>query len=78
MIWISQSGRSPDVVGVVEEGRRQGALTVAVTNDRSSPLAAAAEWVIDSAAGPERAIAATKTYTAELLALALLSTVLRD
>ena len=78
VIGISQSGRSPDVVGVVEEGRRQGALTLAVTNDRSSPLAAAAEWVIDSAAGPERAIAATKTYTAELLVLALLSTVLRD
>jgi glucosamine--fructose-6-phosphate aminotransferase (isomerizing) len=78
VIGISQSGRSPDVVGVVEEGRRQGALTLAVTNDRSSPLAVAAEWVIDVAAGPERAVAATKTYTAELLVLALLSTVLRD
>lgn len=78
VIGISQSGRSPDVVGVVEEGRRQGALTLAVTNDGSSPLAAAAEWVIDIAAKPERAVAATKTYTAELLALALLSTVLRD
>lgn len=78
VIGISQSGRSPDVVGVVEEGRRQGALTLAVTNDRSSPLAVAAEWVIDVEAGPERAIAATKTYTAELFVLALLSTVLRD
>ncbi len=58
VIGISQSGRSPDVVGVVEEGRRQGALTLAVTNDRSSPLGDAAEWVIDIAAGPERAIAA--------------------
>ncbi len=78
VIGISQSGRSPDVVGVIEEGRRQDALTLAVTNDRSSPLAVAAEWVIDVAAGPERAVAATKTYTAELLVLALLSTVLRD
>ena len=78
VIGISQSGRSPDVVGVIEEGRRQGALTLAVTNDPSSPLAVAAEWVIDVAARPERAVAATKTYTAELLALALLSTVLRD
>lgn len=41
VIGISQSGRSPDVVGVVEDGRRQGALTLAVTNDRSSPLASA-------------------------------------
>ncbi|MBA3876254.1 MAG: hypothetical protein C0498_04845 [Anaerolinea sp.] len=64
VIGISQSGRSPDVVGVVEEGRRQGALTLAVTNDRSSSLAVAAEWVIDIAAGPERAIAATKTSAA--------------
>jgi glucosamine--fructose-6-phosphate aminotransferase (isomerizing) len=78
VIGISQSGRSPDVVGVIEEGCRQGALTLAVTNDQSSPLAVAAEWVIDVAAGPERAVAATKTYTAELLVLALLSTMLRD
>lgn len=78
VIGISQSGRSPDVVGVIEEGRRQGALTLAITNDPSSALAVAAEWVIDITAGPERAIAATKTYTAELLALALLSTVLRE
>ncbi|MEK6720942.1 MAG: SIS domain-containing protein [Chloroflexota bacterium] len=78
VIGISQSGRSPDVVGVVTEGRRQGAVTVAVTNDPSSPLAVAAQWVIDVAAGPERAVAATKSYTAELLALALLSSVLRE
>lgn len=77
VIGISQSGRSPDVVGIVEEGRRQGGLTLAITNDPSSPLAAAAEWLIDIAAGPELAVAATKTYTAELLALALLSAVLR-
>lgn len=78
VIGISQSGRSPDVVGVVEDGRRQGGLTLAITNDPASPLAVAAESVIDIAAGPEQAIAATKTYTAELVALALLSTVLRD
>lgn len=57
-------GPLPRVVGVVDEGRRQGALTLVVTNDRSSPLAVAAEVAdIDVAAGPERAIAATKTYT---------------
>jgi glutamine---fructose-6-phosphate transaminase (isomerizing) len=47
--------------------------TLAITNDPSSPLADAAEYVIDLAAGPERAIAATKTYTTSLLALARLS-----
>jgi glucosamine--fructose-6-phosphate aminotransferase (isomerizing) len=70
---ISQSGQSPDIVAVVEEGRRQGALTVAVTNTPASPLAQAAEHVLPLDAGEERAVAATKTYTAQLAALALLS-----
>lgn len=73
VIGISQSGASPDVVAVVAAGRRQGVPTVAITNNPRSPLAAAAEHVIDLAAGPEHAVAATKTYTAELLAIALLS-----
>jgi glucosamine--fructose-6-phosphate aminotransferase (isomerizing) len=72
VIGVSQSGASPDIVGVIELGRRLGAITVAVTNDPSSPLARAAEHVIALGAGAERAIAATKTYTAELLALAML------
>jgi glucosamine--fructose-6-phosphate aminotransferase (isomerizing) len=73
VIGISQSGQSPDIVSVVAEGRRQGALTLAVTNDTSSPLAQAAEMCIGIHSGPERAVAATKTYTGELLALAALS-----
>jgi glucosamine--fructose-6-phosphate aminotransferase (isomerizing) len=76
VVGISQSGRSPDIVAVVEEARRQGALTVALTNDADSPLAKTAEHVVDLRAGPERATAATKTYTTELLAAALLSTAL--
>jgi glucosamine--fructose-6-phosphate aminotransferase (isomerizing) len=76
VVGISQSGASPDVVGVVDAGRRQGAPTLAITNDPVSPLAAAAEHVIDLAAGPERAIAATKTYTTSLLAIARLSAAL--
>ena len=76
VVGISQSGRSPDIVGVVEEARRQGALTVALTNDGASPLGDTADHVIDLHAGPERATAATKTYTGELLAAALLSTAL--
>jgi glucosamine--fructose-6-phosphate aminotransferase (isomerizing) len=76
VLAVSQSGRSPDIVTVVEEGRRQGALTLALTNDPASPLAAAAEEVLPLQAGPERSVAATKTYTASLVALALLSALL--
>ena len=72
VIGISQSGASPDVVSVVAEGSRQGALTAAVTNQPSSPLAAAARHVIDLGAGEERSVAATKTYTASLAAIAAL------
>jgi glutamine---fructose-6-phosphate transaminase (isomerizing) len=73
VIGISQSGASPDVVAVVDAARRQGVPTIAITNTPGSPLAAAAEHTIDLRAGPETAIAATKTYTTELAALALLS-----
>jgi glucosamine--fructose-6-phosphate aminotransferase (isomerizing) len=73
VVGISQSGQSPDVVGVIAEGRRQGAVTLAVTNDPGSPLAQAAEFHLDIGAGREQAVAATKTYTATLLALAALS-----
>jgi glucosamine--fructose-6-phosphate aminotransferase (isomerizing) len=73
VIGISQSGQSPDIVHVLEEARRQGAPTVAVTNDAQSPLAGAAEHCIALHAGTERSIAATKTYTTQLAALALLS-----
>jgi glucosamine--fructose-6-phosphate aminotransferase (isomerizing) len=76
VIGISQSGRSPDIVAVLEEARAQGALTVALVNAPESPLADVADEVIDLAAGPEHATAATKSYTAELVAVALLSTAL--
>lgn len=73
LIAISQSGASPDVVAVVSAARGQGALTVALTNDAASPLAAAAELVIELHAGDERSVPASKSYTASLLAIALLS-----
>ncbi len=77
VVGISQSGRSPDVVGVLEDGQRQGAATVAITNDPASPLAAAASSVIPLDAGPEISVAATKTYVAELTVVAMLSEALR-
>lgn len=76
VLGISQSGRSPDIVQAVTEGRRQGAATIVITNSPDSPLAQASEHVIDIRAGDERAVAATKTYTAQLLAVAMLSTAL--
>ena len=76
VVGISQSGQSPDIVSVLEEGRRQGCPTLAITNAPESPLAHAAHFVIDIQAGVESAVAATKTYTAELMAIAMLSTCL--
>lgn len=73
VVGISQSGQSPDIVAVLEEGRRQGRPTLAITNDGSSPLAAAADHVIELHAGPERSVAATKTYTAQLVVMAMLA-----
>src|SRR5947207_4251223 len=76
VIGISQSGQSPDIVSVVAEGKRQGAITLAITNDVGSPLGQSADMSLDIGAGPEKAVAATKTYTAELMALAALSVAL--
>jgi glutamine---fructose-6-phosphate transaminase (isomerizing) len=73
VIGVSQSGQSPDIVAVVASGRKQGALTLAITNRPGSPLALAAEHTLPLLAGEERAVAATKTYTAQLCALAMLS-----
>lgn len=78
VVGISQSGQSPDVVSVIEEGRRQGAVTLAITNEVDSPLARKAEFTLDVRAGAEKAVAATKTYTAELLAIATLSAALTE
>lgn len=78
VIGISQSGRSPDIVAVVADARRQGALTAALTNFPDSELGQVAEHTIALHAGLEQAVAATKTYTAELAAIALLSATLAD
>ena len=73
VVALSQSGQTPDVVAYVKRARARGAYTVAVTNDPVSPLAQAAEATLPLAAGTERAIAATRTYTAQVAALALLA-----
>jgi glutamine---fructose-6-phosphate transaminase (isomerizing) len=73
VVALSQSGRTPDVLEYVERARRGGAFTVAVTNEPASELASAAEAVLPLAAGAELAVAATKTYSNQLAALALLA-----
>ena len=78
VLGISQSGKSPDIVSVIEEARQQGALTAAITNSAESDLAQAADHVIQLHAGAEQSIAATKTYTAELMVIAMLGALLAD
>src|SRR5690606_16762230 len=75
---ISQSGRSPDIVSVIEEARRQGEVSAAITIDPQSPLGRAADFVIDLHARPEQSVAATKSYTGELMVVAMLSAALAE
>jgi len=72
VVGISQSGESPDVKAVVDEARRQGRPTIALTNAPESPIAQAAEAVLPLEAGAEQSVAATKTYLNSLGAIALL------
>ena len=78
VVGISQSGRSPDVVAVLDEARRQGRPTIALTNAPDSPLARAARGVLPLEAGAEHAVAATKTYSNSIGAIALLFCALTD
>ena len=76
VVGISQSGQSPDILSVLKEGKHQGNLTLAITNEPNSPLAQIADFVLTLEAGPELAVAATKTYTTELMVIAMLSAAL--
>lgn len=77
-VGLSQSGQSPDVVETLAALRKAGAITLALVNDTRSPLAQAAEWCFGLAAGPERAVAATKSYIASLAAGARLVAAWQD
>jgi glutamine---fructose-6-phosphate transaminase (isomerizing) len=76
IVSISQSGMSPDLISVVEEGKKQGCLTLSITNAIDSPLANESDFVLDICAGVEAATAATKSYTNELMAVAMISAAL--
>jgi glucosamine--fructose-6-phosphate aminotransferase (isomerizing) len=72
-IGVSQSGRTPEIVSVLERYREAGARTVAITNESPSALADVAHCTIDVGAGNEQAIPATKTFTAQLAAFAVIA-----
>ena len=73
LLAFSQSGAGPDMIALVESAKRRGAYSIALTNDASSGLAAAADVTAYLDAGPERAVAATKTFLAELISVALIA-----
>jgi glucosamine--fructose-6-phosphate aminotransferase (isomerizing) len=73
VIAISQSGASTDIAEFLGKARSRGAMTIAITNREASPLARAAHETILLRTGVEHAVAATKTYTAQLAVLSLLT-----
>lgn len=73
VVAVSQSGESTDTNFVLEEAKKQGAMTVGVTNERGSALARMADHTLLVRAGKERSVAATKTYTGQILAMYLLA-----
>lgn len=77
-IAVSQSGRTPEIVTLLEAAARAGAATIALTNDAASPLASAAGLAIDLGAGAEVAVPATKTFTAQVATLAVIAEALGE
>jgi glutamine---fructose-6-phosphate transaminase (isomerizing) len=73
VVALSQSGESTDTNVVLEHARRQGALTIGVTNEAKSSLASLAEFVFHVRAGREKSVAATKTYTGQMVFFYLLA-----
>ncbi|MBQ7558554.1 MAG: SIS domain-containing protein, partial [Lachnospiraceae bacterium] len=75
VVGVSQSGRAEDVLAVLESAKADGAITVAVTNNENSPMARAAEYHLYCGAGPETSIAATKTFTSQMMILGTMAAV---
>lgn len=72
-IAVSQSGQSPDIVAMTRAAREQGACTVALVNTKNAPLTEVADLAIDICAGPEKSVAATKSFVTSALALVIFS-----
>lgn len=73
VIGISQSGKAADVMEVLKEGNKQGAVTLAITNYPDSPMAKEARWHLACLAGEEKSVAATKTYSAQMMVVAMIT-----
>ena len=78
VVAVSQSGRTPEIVTMVQRARESGGRTLAVTNDPAAPLAVAADETVLLGAGEERAVPATKTVTTQVAAFALVAQALGD
>jgi glucosamine--fructose-6-phosphate aminotransferase (isomerizing) len=73
LVAISQSGESTDTNDILEEGRRRGAFTIGITNEKNSTMARISDHSVLVRAGKEKSVAATKTYTGQLLSFYLLA-----
>ena len=73
VVGISQSGKAEDVLEVIRHARLQGALTASITNYDSSPLAVESEYHFRCYAGEEKSVAATKTFTAQMMVMAMIT-----
>jgi len=78
VIAVSQSGRTPEIASVLDRAKASGARTIAVTNDAESPLAEVADAVVCLGVGHEKAVPATKTVTAEIVAFAMIAQAIGD
>jgi glucosamine--fructose-6-phosphate aminotransferase (isomerizing) len=72
-VAISQSGETADTLAAIREARRKGAKVLAITNVVGSSIAREADWTVYTLAGPEIAVASTKAYTTQLVAVTLLA-----
>ena len=78
VIAVSQSGRTPEIASFLQRAQTSGARTIAITSDADSPLAEVADTVISLGAGEEKAVPATKTVTAEIVAFAMIAQAVGD
>src|SRR5690349_23001531 len=77
-VALSQSGATPEIISTCQAIRAGGAVVLGITNDPQSPLADTVDLLLSTDAGPERAVPATKTVTAQLAMLATVASALRS
>lgn len=78
VIGVSQSGEGTDINTVLETAKNSGAMTIGITNEADSTMAKIADETLLIHAGKEKSVAATKTYTGQMLHFYLLASILAD